>query len=147
MNLWFPIFAKIKTDGGLLQNNAISSSIREVAVVIFGIVVIAIGLVIWAGFIRKRRHHLYSGGQRRRRHHHHHNHHHSGTNGENEGTDSPSQEEKEPEDSSSESDHSDRRRRRKYRRRFPTLAQTGGLPPKRPFLDESSDNGNPHAKD
>lgn len=77
MNLWFPILAKIKTDGGLLENNAISSSVREVAVVIFGLVVIAICLMLWAGFIRKRRHHLYSGGQRRRRHHSRHHHHHS----------------------------------------------------------------------
>lgn len=91
---------------------------RETLIVIAALLLVALGLLFWAGAIRKRRR------RRSAPHRPHYSHHSSGHS--------------EDGDESSHSSHSRRRhrRRREHRPRNPTLAETGGLPPIR--TDEPS---------
>lgn len=134
MNLWSVTLAAVKIGGGLLDTKSMSSAAREVTFVLIGLVVLAVALIVWVGFFRKRKRVGYSSG--RRHHRHHHRHARDGA----EETASPAEEDVETEttESKREASHSSKHRHKKYRRRFPTLAQTGGLPPKRPFPDEST---------
>lgn len=135
MNLWSVSLAAIKTGGGVLDNNSMTLAAKEVALVLFGLVVLAVALIVWVGFIRKRKRVSYSSG---RRHHRHHRHHHAREGAEEAGASTEEAGEAETKEPKREASPSGKRRHVKFRRRFPTLAQTGGLPPKRPFPDEST---------
>jgi hypothetical protein len=86
---------------------------RETFIVIGAIVLVALGLLFWAGAIRKRH-------RRRSAPHRPHYSHHSGSHSVSEGGDDAGH---------SSHSHRRRRRRREHRPRNPTLAETGGLPP------------------
>ena len=127
MNLTNGILAQISID--LKQAFApwanLSQATRELFLVLGVIVALALGILIWAAFIRKpgkRRHH-------KRHHHHHHSHEPAPVPGE-------TQTEADP---GSRKRKWRRRRRRDHRPRNPTLAETGGLPPVR---DEKSVDSN-----
>ena len=132
MNQWSVSLAALKTGGGVLDNNSMTLAAKEVALVLFGLVVLAVALIVWVGFIRKRKRVGYSSSRR----HHHHHHHHGET--KEAGSSPEDDDEAEVAEAKRESSHAGKRRHKKYRRRFPTLAQTGGLPPKRPFPEEST---------
>jgi flagellar biosynthesis/type III secretory pathway M-ring protein FliF/YscJ len=133
VNQWFFNLAAIKIGEGILDTKTMSFAAKEVALVLFGLVALAVALIVWVGFIRKRPRHRDSSG---RQHHHRHHHRDSAEAG------SSAEADSQPEvtASKSESHHSGKRRHVKFRRRFPTLAQTGGLPPKRPLPDEPAES-------
>jgi hypothetical protein len=133
MNHWFVSLAAVKIGEGILDAKTISFAAKEIALVLFGLVALAVALIVWVGFFRKRSRHRYSSG---RQHHHRHRHRDSAEAG------SSAESDSQPEGaaSKSESHHSGKRRHVKFRRRFPTLAQTGGLPPKRPLPDEPAES-------
>ncbi|MCL4788629.1 MAG: hypothetical protein KJ070_17850 [Verrucomicrobia bacterium] len=81
-------------------------AMRETLIVIGAMLLVAIGLLVWAGAIRKRH---------RRRSAPHRPHYERGSGGDHE--------------SHHSSGRRRRRRRREHRPRNPTLAETGGLPP------------------
>jgi ABC-type nickel/cobalt efflux system permease component RcnA len=136
MNQWFTSLAALKIGEGILDTKTMSFVTREVGLVLFGVVTLAVALTVWVGFIRKRKRVGYS-STRRRHHHHHRDHHHDKP--EEAGSAPEAEDEAEVTEAkreSSHASHASQRRHKKYRRRFPTLAQTGGLPPKRPFPEE-----------
>ena len=90
----------------------VTPAMRETLIVIGAILLVALGLLIWAGAVRKKR---------RRRSTPHRPHYHQ---------DSPDRSaEGDAEAPLSSHSHRRRRRRREHRPRNPTLAETGGLPP------------------
>ena len=113
-----PILLADETTDAVLQSWRMSDPAARERLLIFG----ALGLVTllilaWAVFLRKRR---------KRRHEHHHSHHQSSKPAE--VAQAPAEEEVAPQ--------AEKRRRRRrsghrHRPRNPTLAETGGLPPKR----------------
>lgn len=92
-----------------------SSTMRDGLVVTGAILLVAAGLVLWAVAVRKRH-------RRRSAPHRPHYSHHS---------DEHTADEEGDESRHSSHSHRRRRRRREHRPRNPTLAETGGLPPKR----------------
>lgn len=91
---------------------SLSSSARDRLIIFGAVLLVAILAFVWVGMFRKPR-------RRHSRHHHHHHHHHR-----------PQPESRPSEDTSLFRKR--RRRRREHRPRNPTLAETGGLPPRRP---------------
>ncbi len=130
---WCINLAEVKIGEGILDSKSMSFAAKEVALVLFGIVALAVALIVWVGFIRKRPRHRNSSGR-----HHHHRHHHrdSAEADASVEADSPSA----VAASKPESPRSGKRRHVRFRRRFPTLAQTGGLPPKRPVPGEPAES-------
>lgn len=105
MNLFF-----LAVDETLPLPHTMPPLMRETLIVVGAMVLVALGLLFWAAAIRKRR----------RRHsapHRPHYGHHSGG--------------KDGGESGHSSSRRHRRRRREHRPRNPTLAETGGLPPRR----------------
>jgi len=92
----------------------ISPTMRESLIVIGAIVLVALGLLVWAWAVRK---------GRRRRSAPHRPHYEQKSAGHSASGDGEARH--------SSHSHRRRRRRREHRPRNPTLAETGGLPPKR----------------
>jgi len=129
MNPWFISLAAVKIGEGLLDTKSVSFAAREVTIVLFGVVALAAALTVWVGFFRKKPRHRHSSS---------HQHYHRGsTKAEASGEAGSSPE---VAASKTESPRSGKRRHHKFHRRFPTLAQTGGLPPKRPVPDEPTES-------
>ncbi len=112
---------KLGLTPGMLQTLIVLGVILLVVIVVFAWVAIRNS----PGRSSKRRH-------RHHRHHHHHHHHDEGTTP---ATDAAGAEVEEEFEEEPRMDGQPRRRiRRRHRPRNPTLAQTGGLPPKRSDL-------------
>lgn len=129
----------LEDPGYFIRGFRVTPAILQTLIVLGSILLVALVIFFWIAWRQTR---SSSGSRRhrhRRRHQHHHRHHDhtpvfSATS--DDASDETPEEEHDKQADSGSGRH--RKQRRPHRPRNPTLAQTGGLPPKRPELSDAA---------